>query len=252
MSLRWRGSILLLLGMPLGGVAQQVSLDSSAGHDAQRVVSSEGVAALRESVAEATLKLVKADGSQRGEVWLVVSAEASGANGARLTLKVPLSSTEDAYGESRACSVNKDGAREFTFTAGLDERNFVGFRAAGSDKQIKLLMNRYLCRALAAPFDCDGKKVELPEDWSRWRIGKSAEVSISSALPATLDLGMLALIPAKAFNPASCPVIAPSNGVCCVGGKTTNWHCGGRPVGAGWKQVSGDCWHQETGGSCKD
>jgi hypothetical protein len=56
----------------------------------------------------------------------------------------------------------------------------------------------------------------------------------------------------EAFDYARCAAIAPSNGLCCVGGRTTEWHCGEAPAGEGWHRVSGDCYHHGTEASCTD
>jgi len=195
-------------------------------------------------------RLTQADAAGRGELWLVLSAE-SGAH-QQLTLRIPLSSTEDAYGESRSCTA-ESGGDALTFTAGLDEANFVPFAPATGAKQFHLLLNKYLCRALAAPFHCGGRTVTLAGSWTSWRLGGRASLELSADRPAQLEVETSAIrATSVAFDRARCAVVAPSNGVCCVAGRTTQWHCGGSPAGSGWHQVSGDCFHRETGGSCKD
>lgn len=242
----------MLVGVA-GAGAQMQRVRSGAG---VRAAGGAGVAALSEAEISVKVRLTAADGKRRGEVWLSVSGEneTGGAGGvARLTMRIPLASTEDVYGESRKCVVGRDGVRAFVFTAGLDERNFVPFAVGAKVKTVRLLVNKYLCRALAAPFDCAGERVRLPGDWSKWRLGATSSVALSSAGPAEMAATAPQVMEInRAFDPGSCPVIAPSDGVCCVSGKETNWHCGGQPAGAGWHQVSGDCFHHETGKACKE
>jgi hypothetical protein len=114
-----------------------------------------------------------------------------------------------------------------------------------------LLLNKYLCRALAAPFHCADRTVALPSVWSSWRVAEKASLTLSADAPARLQLSSAATNSnGIAFDPAQCAVVAPSSGICCVAHKTTEWHCGGTPAGPGWHQVSGECFHRETGGSC--
>jgi hypothetical protein len=231
--------------------AQQIhTLNSSIHHSAEEALPSAALSPRTEIYAGLRARLTWADGTGRGEVWLTVFAESSVHS--HLTLRIPLSSTGDAYGESRSCTVTPAGD-ELTFTAGLDEGNFVPFAPAASAKQFHLLLNKYLCRALAAPFHCGGRTVTLTESWTSWRLGRAASIELSSDLPAQMEVETSAVQSTGiAFDRARCAVVAPSNGICCVAGKTTQWHCGGLPVGRGWHQVSGDCFHRETGGSCKD
>jgi hypothetical protein len=196
-------------------------------------------------------RLSRADPSRRGELWLAVTADAGPSR--HITLRIPLASTEDAYGESRSCTAAPGGGDLLTFTAGLDEDNFVRFASTDGDKQFHLLLNKYLCRALAAPFHCGDRDVRLPAAWASWRLGRRMSLQLSSDLPAQVEVVASALQPSRvAFDRARCAVAAPSNGICCVAGKTTQWHCGGTPAGPGWHQVSGECFHRETGGSCRD
>ncbi len=166
--------LVLVMGCGLGCGMGQAVLQSKGGVEAREAVKGAAVPALREAMAKASVRLVRA-GAGRGEVWLEVSARAEGQT---LTLRVPLSSTEDAYGESRACVVKADGRREFVFSAGLDERNYAEFKVAEKDKAVELLGNKYLCRAMAAPFDCAGKAVQLTGDWSKWTLGEASAVTL--------------------------------------------------------------------------
>jgi hypothetical protein len=178
---------------------------------------------------------------------------------ARLVIEIPLSSTAEAYGESRSCSVAKDGATTLVFTAGLDEKNFVPFAASDKNKHFEFLLNKYLCRALAATFSCesaDGTRMQqsLPKDMAHWKVGVSTVVELDSTnAPARTEVSPVTITASgKPFDYATCEKIAPSNGMCCVEHKSTQWHCGGTPVGDGWHRVSGDCFHRETGASCSE
>jgi len=176
-----------------------------------------------------------------------------------LNIRLVLSSVADAYGESRECSISHTGAAAFTFTAGLDEQNFVAFEAAKDERDFRFSLNKYLCRALAAPFRCDDafgrvSEVKLPSVMSRWKVGVLSSIELDSkGAPAKVEASDIAITSSeKDFDYATCAAVAPSNGMCCVGHKTTEWHCGGTPEGPGWHQVSGDCYHRETGGSCSE
>jgi len=178
----------------------------------------------------------------------------------RLIIEIPLSSANDAYGESRACRRGGDGALTFVYTAGLDEDNFVPFKVAQTGREFRFLLNKYLCRALAASYQCSYGPFEpfveqkLPSDMTQWKVGEVTVVELDSkGAQAQAESSAVKLTSAKKpFDYASCAKIAPSDGLCCVGNKTTTWHCGGTPVGEGWHKVSGDCYHRETGGSCSD
>jgi hypothetical protein len=206
-------------------------------------------------------RVVEAKAGTRGEAWFSFTAELRSGEGdaatvQRVVARVPITSTEDAYGESRSCAVDAAGAREMIYTAGLDEANFVPFHTdAGDSHDFRLLLNKYLCRVLAAPFRCGGVAAAWPEaarEMKNWRI-VSASVIVRTARPAEFEVGPIRIEPGTAaFDYGQCAAVAPSDGVCCVQGRTTDWHCGGTPVGTGWKQVSGECFHRETGGSCKD
>jgi len=233
-------------------VAPPVTLLSAPQHDARTALPPprpDAQAPTTEVFADLRARLDQADLRQRGELWLDVSA-ASDQSPARLTLRIPLANTGDVYGESRSCSIAPDGNPELTFTAGMDEKNFIGFSPAG-DLGFHLLLNKYLCRALAAPFHCVDRTVTLPAAWSSWQLASSSSLTLSADAPAKLELSSAATISSGVpFDPAQCAVVAPSNGMCCVAHKTTEWHCGGTPVGEGWHQVSGECFHRETGGTC--
>jgi hypothetical protein len=248
-----RVALLILMSCCAAANSQMQALKSSAGHNAERSVETRGVAADVETEAVVQARLTQADGTHRGDAWLQISAEADGAEPAHVMLRIPFSSTEDVYGESRSCKVQPSGAKELTFTAGMDEKNFLRFAAGKKTEEIRVLLNKYLCRALAAPFHCDGREVALPRDWSEWRLASSTSVLLTSDAPAALEVTPVEIEQSgQAFDAASCAVIAPSNGLCCVANKTTEWHCGGTPAGAGWHQVSGECFHRETGGSCTE
>ncbi|MDP9038126.1 MAG: hypothetical protein M3O02_02485 [Acidobacteriota bacterium] len=228
-----------------------ITLRSAGGHTTTQALRVVPLPATSNGTASLTVRLPTARRGTRGELWLVVAAEASGTTAARITLRIPLSSTEDVYGESRSCTAGPGGARELTFTAGMDEENFADFAASAAPHAMHLLLNKYLCRALAAPFHCDGQEVRVPADWTRWSLAPSASLQLSSAAPATAIVSSVAIkstgVP---FDSARCAEIAPSEGMCCVAGKSTEWHCGGTPVGEGWHQVSGECFHRETAGRC--
>ncbi len=244
--------ILCLHALPAQTIvfAPQVALQSAPQHDARTALHTDAHAPATEVFVDLRARLEQADPKQRGEVWLDVSA-ASDQAPARLTLRIPLANTGDVYGESRSCSIAPDGHEELTFTAGMDEKNFMDFTPSGRDLDVHLLLNKYLCRALVAPFHCADHNVTLPSAWSSWRLAESASVTLSGDAPAKLDLsGAASVSSGVAFDPAQCAVVAPSNGMCCVAHKTTEWHCGGTPAGTGWHQVSGECFHRETGGSC--
>lgn len=193
-----------------------------------------------------------------GTAWLIVSARyvgkpASADKPSSVTLRIPISSTEDVYGESRSCNARGDRSLGLTFTAGMDEQNFMRFDRSGEPHDFHLLLNKYLCRALASPFHCGSRAVSLPQDWAGWRIVSTMRVVTEPAASAGVHVDTLAIkTTATPFDRARCAVVAPSNGICCVAGKTTEWHCGGTPAGAGWHQVSGECFHRETGGSCHE
>jgi hypothetical protein len=198
-----------------------------------------------EVVAVFSARLSKADASQRGALWL--EAEAAGAHGEKATLRAPLSGTEEAYGEERTCT-----EAGMTYTAGLEEANYMAFQPGAAPHAFRVLLNRLLCRLLAAPFHCGGKEVAMVTPWASWKLGK-VRVVLESDGPAAAEVSAIqvrqTLTP---FDHARCAVVAPSNGFCCVQGMTTEWHCGGTPVGEGWHQVSGECFHRETGGVCHD
>ena len=189
-----------------------------------------------------------------GKLMLRVSAELDGPHPVRAMLQIPLASVAEAYGESRSCTVGANGTPTVLWTAGLDEKNFVPFAAATSDREFHFLINKYLCRLLAAPVRCGGREVALPRDVAHWRLGRITQVVLQSqGAPAGAEVSDVTLWSSeKRFDYAQCAALAPSDGTCCVQGKLTAWHCGGSPAGTGWRQVSGDCFHREIGGSCPD
>ncbi len=208
--------------------------------------------------ANLSAELTRVPPGAHGTVWLIISARYAAGSpshdaASRVTLRIPISSTEDVYGESRSCSPRPDGSLDLVFTAGMDEKNFLRFASTRDAHRFHLLVNKYLCRALAAPFHCGRHAINLPQDWKRWRIEPTMHVIAEPVASAVIRIDSLALQrTATPFDRARCAVVAPSNGICCVAGKTTEWHCGGTPVGRGWHQVSGECFHRETGGSCHD
>jgi hypothetical protein len=244
---------LCAVALSMAAGAQVVVLNTSGGRTAESTTRRDGIPALQRAVVDVPLQLTQADASKDGEVWLDVSADAVGPEPAHITLRIPLSNTGEVYGEARACKPAADGSLDLTFTAGMDEANYVHFAPSANETRTHFLLNKYLCRALAAPFHCNGAATYVTGDWSQWRLGATSIVTLTSEKPASLSLGNVRVeAEAAAFDPASCKVIAPSNGLCCVANKTTEWHCGGTPAGPGWHQVSGECFHRETGGSCKD
>lgn len=259
MAIRWAIALLLMTGGY--ATAQTEVLRSAAGVSADRMTAIAEAQGAPQSELTATFKarLTETQTKSRGEAWFVFTAEyhdGTSDQGQRIMGKIPIASTEEAYGEERSCSVNARGEREMVFTAGLDEDNFVAFLpSAGEAKQFQFLLNKYLCRILAAPFRCDGIATPLPSaaaDMRRWRI-VAAGVMLRSTAGSALELTPVVVTGGTVpFDYAQCAKIAPSDGLCCVQSKTTEWHCGGTPSGPGWHQVSGECFHRETGGSCKD
>ncbi len=175
---------------------------------------------------------------------------------AELEIAVPLSSSADAYGESRSCAVLDNGHIHFSYTAGLDEQNFVSFLPMDKGRDFQFSVNKFLCRALAAPFTCHGngksRQIQLPADMSKWQL-RIARVDLHGPSAAKAEISKLTLTSTgKPFDYATCAKVAPSDGMCCVAHKETAWHCGTRPEGRGWHQVSGSCYHRETGAACSD
>jgi len=253
-------AFLFLLLVPAITEAQQLkALHGRAGSTATEVTILPKMLPDVEVRATFRARLTEAAAKTRGEVWFTFTSEFTDpANGQteRVLAKVPISSTEDAYGEERSCNVASNGTRVMVFTAGMDEKNFVGFHAsAGEAKEFSFLLNKYLCRILAAPFKCGDKGSPLSAaalEMKNWRV-VSAGVMLSSASAAALEASEIEISRGNMpFDYESCAKIAPSSGLCCVQGKTTEWSCGASPVGSGWHQVSGECFHRETGGSCKD
>lgn len=209
------------------------------------------VGATTEVYASFKARLTKADPAAKGDLTLFVSAEAD--NGERAVIRVPLASTGEAYGEERTCRKDAGGREVLTYTAGLEERNYMRFEAAAEYKDFRFLLNKYLCRLLASPFHCGEREVRLTTAWGSWRLGREMHVDLLSAASATVDTTPVRVeVTEVPFDHERCAVVAPSGGFCCVGGKTTEWHCGGSPAGSGWEQVSGECWHRETAVSCHD
>jgi hypothetical protein len=217
------------------------------GATAEAQLMESGGQALRDGILE--LSLIFETGSS-------LEGKRDAANGSDLVIRIPLSSSADAYGESRSCIVLDNGHVHFDYRAGLDEKNFVSYSKMESSREFHFLVNKYLCRALAAPFPCRGKRDGpklLPANMGQWKI-RGAHIDLhSNSSAAKVEVSKFTLTTTgKAFDYATCAKIAPSNGLCCVQHKTTEWHCGGKPEGDGWHQVSGDCYHRETGGSCSD
>jgi hypothetical protein len=176
-----------------------------------------------------------------------------------LFIHIPLSGAGDSYGESRSCYIGTDGVpASYTYVAGLDEKNYIRFEPMAAEREFRFSLNKYICRALAAPYSCSRpheppSMQSTPPDVSHWLI-EFASVDISSAhSPARADISDITLTSSgKPFDYATCAKVAPSDGMCCVAHKETAWHCGTKPEGKGWHQVSGSCYHRETGASCSD
>ncbi len=240
---------MLCLGSSLSAQTAATSLSSTPQHDAEALVFHGDLSPITEVFADFRAHLKQAYARQRGELWLLVSAKSS-SSPAQVVLRIPLANTGDVYGESRSCTAMADRSDLLTFTAGMDEKNFIDFAPAAQDQAFHLLLNKYLCRALAAPFHCGKRMVTLPE-WSSWHLAGDISMQLSADAPAQVSFSSVkATANSVPFDRARCAVVAPSNGMCCVAHKTTEWHCGGTPVGEGWRQVSAECYHRETGGSC--
>lgn len=209
------------------------------------------VAPATEVFANFRARLTKADLTAKGDLTLFVSADAP--NGDHATIRIPLASTGEAYGEDRACRTDAAGHRELVYTAGLEEANYMEFRASSEYRDFHFLLNKYLCRLLAAPFRCNGHDVPLTAAWDTWTLGRELHVDLVSSASATVDTTPIKLIVSdRTFDHAQCAQVAPSGGFCCVGGQTTEWHCGGTPSTPGWEQVSGECFHRTTSTACHD
>ena len=213
-----------------------------------------GIAGDRAMTASFRVRLAEMSEGAEGALFLRYSLRAKGVDGqpVQVSVRVPLASTDEAYGEERSCTVNAAGVREMVFTAGLDEANFMPFRTAGQQRAFSFSLNKYLCRVLATPFRCGDQSVRLPQTMGAWTVAEQRDVVLHSKSDAQMEGQPVEVSVGGRFDAAQCAVIAPSNGMCCVGGKSTEWHCGGTPVGAGWHQVSGECFHRETGGSCTE
>ncbi len=206
-----------------------------------------GIAGDRHATATFSGNMVKTGST--GTLYFVFSLDHSGGPGApvHVQVRLPLASTFDAYGEERSCTT-ADG---LVFTAGLDEQNFMPFQPKQTAQQFSFDLNKYLCRVLAAPFRCGGKTIPLPQDVAGWTMAHEQFMQIRDIdTPTTFHATSADVQTNGAFDAAQCPVIAPSQGMCCVGGKSTEWHCGGTPAGTGWHQVSGECFHRDTGATC--
>ena len=141
-----------------------------------------GVAGDRVMTASFKVRLAEMSEGAEGALFLRYSLRATGLDGkpVEVSVRVPLASTDEAYGEERSCAVNAAGAREMVFTAGLDEANFMPFRAAGVQRAFQFSLNKYLCRVLAAPFSCQGQTVRLPQDPGRWTVAEQRDVVLRS------------------------------------------------------------------------
>jgi hypothetical protein len=176
-----------------------------------------------------------------------------------LFILIPLSGAVDSYGESRSCYIGTDGVpASYTYVAGLDEKNYIRFEPMASEREFRFSLNKYICRALAAPYSCSRpheppSMQSTPPDVSHWLI-EFASVDLSSTnSPARADVSDITLTSTgKPFDYTTCAKVAPSDGMCCIAHKETAWHCGTKPDGKGWHQVSGSCYHRETGASCTD
>ena len=247
-------AFLFLCICALNGRAQTLEVGAERHTDAQSSTRT-AVAADKEVEASFRARLTQAGASANkgGRLEFVFSAFLQAPVPVTVSIHVPLASETEAYGESRSCRWDHDQLR-VTFTAGLDEKNFVAFKTAAQEREFRFLLNKYLCRVLAAPLQCGGREVTLSKDVAKWRLGGETQLVLASrGAPARAETSAVELWRGgKPFDYAQCEKIAPSNGLCCVGGKTTEWHCGSSPAGEGWRQVSGSCFHRETGGSCKE
>ena len=70
----------------------------------------------------------------------------------------------------------------------------------------------------------------------RWKIGALSSIELTSegAAAKAEASDILVTTSGKAFDYNTCAAVAPSNGLCCVQHRTTEWHCGGTPTGEGW------------------
>lgn len=232
------------------------SLHVNRGSGQQMTPGLQGVPGTQTATAQFRTALPQADEHHRGEAWFsfsAVYADPATHVVTPVTVRVPVSSTEYPYGEERSCNLTDPAHPRLTFSAGLDEQNYFAYRgSAAPPHALTFSLNKYLCRVLAAPFRCGTRTIRFGDDLSRWTLASEAGVTLSADAPATLRSTPVHIASGGSFDPAQCATIAPSSGLCCVQGKTTEWHCGGTPVGEGWHQVSGECFHRETGGSCKD
>jgi len=245
----YSAALLVSLGSSLPAQTIGKTLNSMPQHDAEAVVFQGDLAPITEVFADFRAHLTLADAKQRGELWLLVAAKSS-SSPEHVLLRIPLANTGDVYGESRSCISAADGSDQLIFTAGMDEKNFLDFAASAKEQDFHLLLNKYLCRALVAPFHCGTRTITLPE-WPSWHLAGNVSVQLSADAPAQVRFSSFKVSANNTgFDRARCAVAAPSNGICCVAHKTTEWHCGGTPVGDGWHQVSSECYHRETGGSC--
>ena len=175
---------------------------SSPGHDAELGTNGAAYTATHEVRAAMTLQLTTADAAQGGAVYLEFSAKRGSAE---VLLRVPLAGSQNTPGEGRECTVAADGSRTLRFTAGVDTASFVTFAPAAKAKEIDLLLNRYLCRAQAAPFDCAGVPVSLPERWDGWQLAGRAQLKMTSGAPATLKISPIVIAEtAERFDHARC------------------------------------------------
>lgn len=175
---------------------------SSAGQDAERGTGGAAYTASHEVRAAMTLQLTTADAAQGGAVTLEFTAKRGTTD---VLLRVPLAGTNAAQGEARECTVAADGNRSLRFTAGVEPANFMAFAPAAKAKEIDLLLNRYLCRALAAPFDCAGTAVSLPERWDGWKLAGTARLTMTSGAPAVLKTSPVVIAEtADRFSNAQC------------------------------------------------
>lgn len=258
LKVRFAWCAVLLAFAPMGALScfAQRSLHVDHGDAAELTPGLRGVPATKSQTASLTMALPEADAHRRGEAWFTFTAvytDPATRLKTPVTVSVPLSSTEYPYGEERTCDVNDTAHPHFLFSAGLDEKNYLAYRgSADAPHAVAFSLNKYLCRVLAAPFRCGSRTVSFSRDLSRWTLASQAGVTLSADAPATLRSTPVRVKEGGAFDIAQCAMLAPSNGLCCVQGKTTEWHCGGTPTGNGWHQVSGECFHRETGGSCKD
>jgi hypothetical protein len=247
------GAVLLLCVACAPLAAQTHSLTTDGAHRlVTHDMSQPPVPASVELYASFQARIMQADDTSGHDGELIFHFFAQAPGKAILEVQIPLASTGDAYGESRSCTLDHAGIAHVTLRAGLDEANYVSFAQAAEPHAYRFLLNKYLCRALAMPIPCGPATITLTAGMP-WMLAERAGFQLSSeGAPAQAEVSAIRIEKTGApFDYASCEQVAPSSGLCCVQHRTTAWHCGVKPEGDGWHQVSGDCYHRETGTSCE-